>query len=424
MAAHMMVREALLLPFVAPALLLGCVGQASGTIRIGQASGTITVRGRVVDLDGRPAAGAKVMVIGHAPVAAGPDGAFAVEEVVPPYDLAAVSPAAPLATVYQGVQRTDPVVALGIWEGTLRSATLRGQVIQGDPVSPSQLRRSRVAFGSRAGSWVAEADPDTGAYALAVDWSDGESMAGELHALQWDTDCNGQPVGYGGHARLPAVAVADGAVLGDRDLVLGPAGTRTLSGAVELPTGWTLAMRALDVVFSQGPSISLVEVWGAGTDFAYATPEVPGAAMRVVAYAEGASGGYVAGQVAGLVPEATGVALKLRPPVELLSPPEGAAGVDPGTAFRWTSFGGLHSVHIRADASSPYYVLVTAGNTTHIPDLSALGLELPPGAAYDWSVFGTTLFRDVDDFAGAPLVGDVDTDYVQAITAERPFTAK
>lgn len=381
--------------------------------------GTVTVTGRVVGVDGRPIPGARVLVVGRAPTAADSDGAFTVHGVEPPYDVAAVAPGAAEVTVYLGVSRPDPTVALAALGDPLHSARVGGQVAGGGPLPASGRIRTRVAFGGRA--LVAEADADraTGAYDLTVGWNDGAEASGELRALRWEHDAAGLPISYLGHAQDGLLSLGEGDAL-SRQLVLQPLETGSLTGRVEAP--WPVSMKSLAVVLGDGPGMSLADDGSESADFDYAVPALAGTTVRVWACAFGPAGGYVAGQVAVVAPVSTGVQLLLPPPPALLEPGDGAAEVDGTTRFAWTRFSGLHAVHVRGPAGAPAYAVLTGQAETRLPDLSPLGVAPPPDAVYGWQVFGTTLFSDIDDFAHAPVIGDIGVGFAQALSAGRTFT--
>ena len=283
------------------------------------------------------------------PRTAGPDGAFTVQGVEPPYDVAAVAPGAAEVTVYLGVSRADPTVALAELGGPLYSARVAGLVSGGSPLPPSGRIRTRVAFGSRAGVASADAGIGTADYELTVGWNGGATTSGELRALRWEYDPAGLPIAYLGLA--PGGPLSLGA--GDdprRDLELQPVETRSISGRVAAP--WPVALKLPEVAFGDGPGMDLAEDWSESETFDYAVPAAPGASLRVWACAFGPAGDYAAGQVAGMPPGSGGVLLDLPPPPVLLQPDDGAAEVDGTTRFAWTRFSGLHAVHLRGPAGA------------------------------------------------------------------------
>jgi len=82
------------------------------------------------------------------------------------------------------------------------------------------------------------------------------------------------------------------------------------------------------------------------------------------------------------------------------APADGATGVDTTTDLVWSPVAsGLHVLILSGGGNDPAYLIVSAGAHAHIPDLSAQGLGLPPGRAYDWILVAIGPYASIDDFA-------------------------
>ena len=91
----------------------------------------IDVAGRVLGLDGRPAPGVLVNVIGVGATTTGVDGGFVLPGVQPPYTIHVRHPSEPLVVTYVGLTMPDPVLIVsgtptGAAHTTYFSGTMSG----------------------------------------------------------------------------------------------------------------------------------------------------------------------------------------------------------------------------------------------------------------------------------------------------------
>ena len=123
---------------VAPATTTTYTLTASGAGGSATADVTVTVdtavdlAGHVLGLDGRPAPGVILDVIGVGSTTTGIDGGFAIAGVQPPYTIHVRHPSEPLAVTYVGLTVPDPVLIVSgtptgaahttYFDGTVRAA--------------------------------------------------------------------------------------------------------------------------------------------------------------------------------------------------------------------------------------------------------------------------------------------------------------
>lgn len=270
----------------------------------------------------------------------------------------------------------------------------------------------------------------SGAYNLGtVSWFGPATTTGTIHALQWQRDAGGLPIDYKGYGTKTGVALSNGGAFPGQNVALTNVAEANLSGSVSVPTGYTLSQKVLSVSFSPNANVPVLTDSTATNNFSYVTPNIGGATMLLAATAtKPAMAQVVISYKAGLAPSATGVSLNIPAAPELGLPANAATNITPSTDFSWSAFsGGVYMVYFNGPGSQPGYYVVTTATTTRIPDLSSLGLALPPATSYSWSVYAFAPFASVDAAAGpegflAGLFSLPSSDRSIALTYSRTFT--
>jgi hypothetical protein len=389
----------------------------SATVTVNPAGGGgTTVAGRVLDANGDPISGANVAANGGATVTTGADGRFTIAGVTVPYQLAAVwnGPGFVAGVVFDGLARTDPLLTFPFSEAppTTSTATFEG-VVSGPP-EPLPAG-SQVLFSAGApevvGTLGALTDPAGGPYFAEVEWLGTTNLAATLHAMYVDDPLD--PTDYWHGTRSLALAPAEAAV--DQDLVLSQLPTGSLSVTATLPAG-------LDCAAAGSPCDGLVTYaaefddgasFEGGADvlttspetFVSVTPDLTGlGSLGLTLGAANALGATSLVFQTGVAATAT-VTLSPRDPCVPTAPADGATGVGSGTVFSWTAAAaftdGVHQLSVSRGGVVPRFLSVfTEATSVVLPDLTALGLALPPGApSYVWTVLSTGPVA-LDDLAG------------------------
>ncbi len=381
-------RNALVLTL---AVLAACSGGGDGA-----SFGPRTVTGTVVGSDRLPVAGAQVATRsagGWRSTTTDAQGAFSLLVDDTPYDLAVVR--GDQVELYQGATRTNPQVRLavpaGVATGTLGATlttTLTGDCGGAGCPPAGEEGSGQLTFSTGSAYWFGAARPPGTAGAYDLPWM----PTGTLFAMYWacpGTCATSAPDAFW-LARQDGLALSAGGTTDVPALALAP-----------LPT----AVLSVNVTAPQGTFPQAMMGFALGTPAAYwlhaAGPATPGARtflvplaqdLRTMVYVSAMlpGGGMTAASCAGSTPQAGTVDLALRAIPSLLAPLEGAT-VGTGTRFTWASEPG--AVHVLALVSStpgaPDVRVTTAAQTFDVPDLAALGLSVPSGAAYVWSVRST-----------------------------------
>ena len=375
--------------------------------------------------------GVPVVISGRPSVITAADGTFSVAGVTAPYDATVVNATTKESIVYKGLTRPDPTLLfLGSAPGTPRSATLSG-TISGGAFTPNQPADhiTGVVFGSAEASGSDTlSGAVSGAYDLGtVSWFGPATTTGTIHALQWQRNAAGLPTSYKGYGVKTGVALSDGGTFTGQDVTLTSVAGANLSGSVSVPSGYTLSDKSLTVSFGPNANIGVFTDSTATNNFSYVTPNLSGIRVVLSAIAT-ASTGVALSFKTGLAPNASGVSLSVPAAPELGLPADAATNITPSIDFSWSaSSGSVYVVGFYGPPGQPSYSVVTAANTTRIPDLGSLGLALPAATGYAWQVLAYSPFASTDAAAGpeglwAGLIGVPTSDRSIALTNLRTFT--
>ena len=221
-------------------------------------------------------------------------------------------------------------------------------------------------------------------WTMNLDWTGPAATTGNVHALQW-TPTTGIPTAYRGYGVATGVAVANRGASNSVAIAMTAPVASTISGAVTVPAGVTLAGKVLAIAFADGAAISVGTDATTATSFNYPVPTgIDSTAWGMI------TGGATITQVSGIAAGSTGTSVNLLAPALQSTPVANATGVSTATDFTWTQLtGGLHFVY-----------LITTGTTGRIPDLGALGVVLPAATSYSWQIIAVGPWASIDDFAG------------------------
>jgi len=362
-------------------------------------TGETGVHGRVIGADGYPMPG-RTVLIGRTPVVTDDNGAFSLDPVTVPYDVAVAGYLK--GFVFQGVTRRDIVLRTNGGSAgapTSRSAFVSGQMLGGAPPGTPGIG-TVVSWGPT--QTVAQTVPDArGAYGLYVFWNGSDTTQGSVHALQYREGPDHSATEFLAHA-VADFTVDAGAFLNGVDLSLEPVGTRWLLGNLALPdAGWTEMMAQLELTLGDGTQLFLP---GQSLDAGPYTLTVPSNLdltatvdvflARPVPLGPSQFGDFsVFMSVPGLRPGDRVPDLQFSDAPTLLVPAPGEA-LD-GGAFRWRAGPGQLSQFILWDGLWQIDV-TTSASSLAVPDLSALGVALDARRSIGWAVFGIDSPSSVD----------------------------
>jgi hypothetical protein len=348
------------------------------------------------------------------------NGLFSVAGVTTPYDATVVQGNA--SRTYKSLTRADPTL-VGPTLGSLPNhGTVTGSISGGDAL-PAPSDKTVVAWGSPETS--AKANVTNNPWTMNLGWSGPSPTTGNVHALQW-TPTGGAPTAYKGHGVSTGVAVAGGATVNNVAVAMTAPAASTISGTVVAAAGVSLSFKDLSIDFADGASFAVGTALGGSTSFSYAVPDGIGSTASVSASGmyPGSSGTFTT--VRGLAAGSTGTIIDLLAPSLYSAPDADATGVTTATDFTWTAFpGAVYAVTFFSSVQgAPTFFVITSATSTRIPDLSALGITLPAGTNYGWSIQPVAPWASVDAYAGG-ISGFPSSGTVQfSIATGRKFTTQ
>jgi len=380
-----------------------------------------SVSGTVVDFaTSRPLAN-RLVVIGATRTKSDADGHFSVSVGAAMYDAVVVEPDGSSISIFRGLHRRDP--RLPHKRSTVPDATTTTAVVRGALSGAMSLP---LSSSSTAGvylfSAVADAQEFLGggtspilagpAYGpLELAWTGASSADAELVALGVSSETTAGP-SDGGPAPSAWFAARSLTLTGGDsvtvDLSLAPVAVRTLSGSVQVPSGYRLVQKQ---VFYRLPIvhavIDVVNQQDSSPSFGYAVPDLTNTGAQLCVE-DAADPGAVMAQHCGLTFDDTALQVALEPAPALSSPTEGAT-VTESTQFSWSAFDtGIHRLKLETvgpTSTTPNIYLFTTTVTTTWPDLTDVGVPFTTGVSYRCTIEGLGPYATLDDALGPDGVG-------------------
>jgi hypothetical protein len=360
----------------------------------------LTVTGTVVGTLGEGLPAISVSIPGRPATVTAFDGTFTIAGVSVPYDVAIASSAQQWGNVYQGLTTGKPelfslataavpvVLPTATVQGTLDSLVPAGHTTQ---VCVEGL--DEPVYGC---SNVSEGN-DT--YSITANWAGGGTTSIRVRAIEYSLVNFSEPVAVTGASASAVTALTEGGVT-VVDLVIGapvpgsqfPVTVTTTFTPTQYLAG---AITHLNPRFSLGLGLksSLVD-----STITALTPFFSGSTYTVIGGAFAAGSAQSLRWRTGLQP-GDSVTIDVPTPPASTAPIDGAMGASHATTFSaGNPEGGVLNFMFspRYDFTGPTYLVTTTATSVTIPDLSSMGLTLPPASVYTWSVYGSSDSPDMD----------------------------
>jgi len=387
---------------------LGLPTRENAPAAVGEIAATITVTGRVLQLNGSDVAFLPVAILGQGAALTDANGNFTIPNVTTPYDIVVALHQGDetSAMVHHGLTRPDPRLVGFPARGF--SAELSGTVSGGSgfPLPADEQTRLGIFTDLTDFGSAPVVDPTTGAYAETVGWGYRPTTNAHFVGLEYRLNGSGQVTSFTGAATGSFTLTDGGAVA--LPITLGPVATTTISGTYSLPDDYTFLAKA------SATESGIFDALGVETDsvdtgtFSFAAPVIAGQSNLVLVAGGSANGGTMQMIRRNIPAGATGVAIEVPRAADMIFPFDGATGVDHDTTFLTTDFPeGVFMFQWFGRAGDPSFTLVSAEPVARIPDLSALGISLPPSASYSFGAIELGPFTGMDDFTApaGPLPG-------------------
>lgn len=400
-------------------------GDASDTAEIDLTVTSLEVQGVVVGQLGQPAAGVGVTIDGADAVTTDANGAFTLDGVSVPYDLAVFDEADEWVHQVNGLRTATPEVLpypllLGSGLDGTFSATVEGTL--SEEIGTDQRGRVCVEGDDRSIAGCTSLFEGATTYGLGVAWLGAGAVPATVHVVVHDLDGDGNVSGVAS-AGSAQTSLTDGSTeTADVTLDVAAAGT-TVDLDIVSPAGFDVAAARVMTNLSGGLS-SLAGVLDDPTSASHTlhAPAFPGASYLVYGSVEGGDGSQAIGWVPGV---AAGGDVTISPPAPptVQGPADGAVDVTHATTLAIAGVEGHANLFVIAPAGDgPIVAIATLEDSVTLPDLSAVSasLALPASADYSWTVVTSSGF-DAGDAGALATGGGVLSDYVGLVNALAGF---
>ena len=377
----------------------GLAARENAPAAIGEVAATITVSGRVLQLDGSDVSFVSVAIPGQGAALTDAAGNFTIPNVTTPYDIVVAlhQEGETSAIVYRGLTRPDPRL-IG-FPGKGFTAELSGTVSGGAgfPLPADQQTLLGVFTDLREVGVAPIVDPTTGAYSQTVGWGYRPTTSAHFIGLQFRLNGSGQVTSFTGAATGAFTLTDGGAVV--LPITLGPVATTTIAGTYSLPDDYTFLVKVSATESGSFDALGIVtDTVDTGT-FSFAAPVIAGQSNLVLIGGSSPTGSSVQMYRRSIPAGATGIAIDAPRAADMIFPFEGAVDVDHDTTFLTTDFPeGIFLFQWFGRAGDPTFTLVSAEPVARIPDLSSLGISLPPSTSYSFAPVELGPFTGMDDF--------------------------
>lgn len=386
----------------------------------GNSTPGLTVTGKVVYPTGEAGAFLPVMVANKV-TSTDAGGNFSAGGISAPYRLVVVQPTQKYAQIFEGVTRADPTV-IAVGSGNYNGQANLTVNLSGAGYTwpqPSGYETLLQVTGPVNMNGGATGSLGT-SYTTTLQWVGPASFRGSICALQSQKNSSNVAIGFNGYGQLDNLAFTDKQP-SSANLVLNPIQSKTLSGLVTVPGGYTLTAKTLGFVCGSRLAYPFTFEQSSTPAFSYAAPVIGSALYLSASAKKGDASVYL--QQLGVAADASGVSLALPSATELNQPADNALGVNNATPFSWSAFpGGIHQLSVYPKTSGPLTLtLFTTAASATLPDLSSLGYPLPKGIVYRWIVSGIAPVGSVNDWLGGASF-DFNQNYSSGYSGERTFT--
>jgi hypothetical protein len=384
--------------------VLGACGGGGGGLG-GPPLGNLTLTGKVVSVTGEPVQNVSVWISGRGPFFPDATGTFVVTQVAAPYTALVVDGSSATGDLWEDLTRVDPVLARGFETPAPYSATVDGSITGGVgfPTPPTHETVVRGSFDTGVGIVSTTVDGTTGTWSTgSVYWQGHFAVTARLVGLQYTLAPNGDPATFTGYGTLDVPLLLSDSITG-QVIALSPVATTSISATLSLPPG-LMGSAAIPMLEEAG-----FRPWVLGAHFTPAStftlrmPSVAGLRRHVAFEATGPGG--LAWVLHRDLPDPTvGLVVDVPPPTTEILPVAGAAGVDYGTLFYVTPSTDDRVLSVMFQPTGglgPTIRLHTTATTFTIPDLSDVGLGLPDGVEYQWSLQASGPLASTDEATAA-----------------------
>jgi len=358
---------------------------------------TSAITGKVIDAYGNAVGSVTVYISGQTTTTAS-DGSFTINNITPPYNAYAWSSSLGLG-VYGvlGLNTTTPYLPYGQY-GTF----IPGFIIT-IPTVPAGSRATVIYQDTVTGKVSGSDTITAGANSTTINLSGitGQTTAGKIYVLEYNIS-GGIVTSYTGYAEQSMSFTIGSAPSPNITSWGGGLGIATVSGTANSSGGSNFRVQlyinfgSKNNIIHRGGFIESVST--NSFNFNVPTGTASSANYNVVAITVGPPYDQ---RMQTLAANTSGATINMDTSSTLLSPSNGASGVDTTTTFSYTtsSSPGVHFVRLTPiGGTGKFFQIMTAGTSLTVPNLAAFGYTLGTTTPYNWNVSKTMNIANTDSY--------------------------
>lgn len=388
------------------AVFNGCSEDANNVIAPPGAAGN-SVSGNVISQTGLGLSGVRVN-IGNSEATTDQNGNFAIEGVSIPYNANLVSGTE--AVSYKGLSSTSPKLTFNSSSNSYsNSATLNVSC----PILMNEDEYIHLVFtDGRSIQFNQTMSFPAGSANITVRWNGSSAITGKAIALKFISyDGLVSINSYEGYAEKLNIQLVNGATqsvaFSDADLAQRNPDEAIISGTISTPGGFTQSSSRLYLKFTS-EDVTYPDFGGfcsSDNNFNFKVPTGLNSQARfaIVATARNLAENTYTEKAVVVQAGSTGHNIVLENGPVLISPVNGATGINLNTDFSFSGGSGVEIYKIIMSGLNNSYTIYTSDLSSKIPDLSHLGIMLAPNSDYHWRVEKINDVSSTDQIVTSPL---------------------
>lgn len=349
---------------------------------------TRQVSGSVITSDGISISGVTVYIENKTAIT-NSEGKFSIDAVTSPYDVKLLKTESGFSNgvQYIGLNNFSPKLYMGLNPSGFLSSTINVTI----PFSLSANQHGIVIYSDNDNVFAVSAiQSGQSGTSLNPYWTGSSNVNGKLFILIF-TQLGLSVSSYDNYGEI-TFNINAGSIqtknVTASEISTNPTET-TVTGVVNLPTGYSNAQTTLNISPSKGLfSGSTIGALNPGMGFNHVVPSGLSneLSLSIVAGASGPMGKTSVGKVF-IQPGASGVQLNILAGADLNTPANNSSGIDTNTIFTYTPVSGGGVYIVAFSTGNRNFQVFTQATSTAIPNFSPFGVGLGNNQNYTWSVF-------------------------------------
>jgi hypothetical protein len=365
---------------------------------------TITVSGKVLDTYGNPITVTSTVVIGTQSKPTAGDGSFTINNVTTPYDVWVLNPATGVFGV-KGLTIANPYIPGAISPGNTQSLLVTIPLVPAGSKATVIFQDTVTGKVSGFGQVLANSQTTS----LSIGGVAGQTVAGKLYLIEYNIS-GGVVSSYSGYAEQQAAFTIGSGQPFTFNTIGGGLGQATISGTVNSSGGTNLEAQlylnfgSKNNIVHRGGFIQSIVMSGSSGSYSFVVPTggtTSTTNLNVVAITPNPPNSWVGQRMLTVQAGTTGSVINIDSPASILTPGNGATGVDTTTLFSYSGGSGnaIHFVRITPTGSNgKTYQVLTNGTSFNFPNLATYGYNFASGQPFSYMVSNNLDITNVNDY--------------------------